>query len=727
MKITELEIPKVPTDRGRIFDMTEPIIRLEQMDAAEYERVVGEWAYSYLKGSKDYYDVVLMGGSSDSGRDLVAYLDDTYNRYDIYQCKHYDTPLKPSEYWIELGKLCYYTYVKEYRIPEKYYIVASKGIGAKLRKYIENPTIIGAELIKQWDTYCGGEKQILAEGITLTNELKTYIEQFDFSIIKDISPIKFLEQFSQTKNNAYWIYSKFEDINDDTSFEKIKAESKTDKNISEKILSICGCNYRNLLKKTSTGETKKFTFRDFVPLIMVNEGRITQKYSPVHRTSPRGNTLAVSEWTAFQTIITGEDYIKISKAESADVIKSRIKGQIQELELLCAELKTEIEELKEAVEGTSTDELDKRIEELQTVIDEKKEYLLSKEEEYCLLIKRLKEADYEKQRISDNVCKFHLLMENYKSDIERLEFIEEAHSVTEQLLDVECPVCHTISKSVIDVKQKELCHKAFLAEKRKIQVLMADLRATLENAENNKINIETENDKLLADINRLVNDMNESLRPVIDSKLEEISGLLEKRELWNVMHANDSKIKKYEDRISELESSKEKVTNKSKGNVKDISEEKLAQFSEIVKKMLVSWNFIEEKSNVVFDKQNKDLCVDGKRKELFGKGARAIINSAFLIGLMQYCYDNRLCHPGVVILDTPLTTFREKDAAKNEKDESVGKDIKMAVYEKLATACKDYQIIIFENEEPTKDLKSNINYIHFSGNDNVDRKGFIPE
>lgn len=95
--------------------------------------------------------------------------------------------------------------------------------------------------------------------------------------------------------------------------------------------------------------------------------------------------------------------------------------------------------------------------------------------------------------------------------------------------------CHAISKSVIDVKQKELCHKAFLAEKRKIQVLMADLRATLENAENNKINIETENDKLLEDINRLVNDMNESLRPVIDSKLEEISGLLEKRELWNCL------------------------------------------------------------------------------------------------------------------------------------------------------------------------------------------------
>lgn len=528
-------------------------------------------------------------------------------------------------------------------------------------------------------------------------------------------------------NNAYWIYSKFDDINSDTSFEKIKAESKTDKNISKKILSICGCNYKNLLKKISTGETKKFTFRDYVPLIMVNEGRITQKYSPVHRMSPRGNTLAVSEWAAFQTIVTGEDYLKTTKAESADIIKSRIKGQIQELELLCAELKTEIGELKGAVAGTSVDELDKRIGELQTVIEEKKEYLLSKEEEYCTLIKRLKETDYEKQRISDNVSKFHLLMENYKSDIERLEFIEEAHNVTEQLLDIECPVCHAISKSVVDVKQKALCHKAFRAEKRKIEVLIEDLKATLENIEINKTNIETEKEKLLDDINRLVNDMNESLKPVINSKIEEISGLLEKRELWSAICSNDSKLKKYEDRIAELENSKETLTNKSKGNVKDISEKKLAQFSEIVKRMLVSWNFIEEESIVEFDKQSKDLCVDGKNKELFGKGARAIINSAFLLGLMKYCYDNRLCHPGTIILDTPLTTFKEKDKAANEKDESVGKDIKMAVYEKLATSCRDYQIIIFENEEPTKELKSSINYIHFSGNANVDRKGFIPE
>ena len=69
-------------------------------------------------------------------------------------------------------------------------------------------------------------------------EIETFSENI-FTIRRDFND----------KDNAYWIYSDIDNINKDTSFEKIKAESKTDKNISEKILSICGCSYKNLLKK----------------------------------------------------------------------------------------------------------------------------------------------------------------------------------------------------------------------------------------------------------------------------------------------------------------------------------------------------------------------------------------------------------------------------------------------------------------------------------------------
>ena len=77
--------------------------------------------------------------------------------------------------------------------------------------------------------------------------------------------------------------------------------------------------------------------------------------------------------------------------------------------------------------------------------------------------------------------------------------------------------------------------------------------------------------------------------------------MLEKRELWSALYTTDSKLKKYEDRIDEL-SSQEKTVNKSKNSIKDIPDEKVEKLSEIVKKILTSWNFIEKNSVVEFEK-----------------------------------------------------------------------------------------------------------------------------
>ena len=52
-------------------------------------------------------------------------------------------------------------------------------------------------------------------------------------------------------------------------------------------------------------------------------------------------------------------------------------------------------------------------------------------------------------------------------------------------------------------------------------------------------------------------------------------------------------------------SSQEKTVNKSKNSIKDIPDEKVEKLSEIVKKILTSWNFIEKNSVVEFEKNNK--------------------------------------------------------------------------------------------------------------------------
>lgn len=170
-----------------------PLDRLKIMGEDDFEDLVLEWANGYIKNK--YIKVSRMAGSGDKGRDIVAYYEN--RKYDIYQCKHYEKTLSPSNYWVEFGKLCYYTYNKSYNIPRKYYIVASNGIGQKLRDLIDNPKSINEELIKQWDSHCknGITKK---ESIVLEGNLLEYIKNFDFSIVDDLPPLSLIEQYSQT-------------------------------------------------------------------------------------------------------------------------------------------------------------------------------------------------------------------------------------------------------------------------------------------------------------------------------------------------------------------------------------------------------------------------------------------------------------------------------------------------------------------------------------------------
>ncbi|ELC8457029.1 hypothetical protein QYB58_002141 [Clostridium perfringens] len=170
-----------------------PIDRLKIMSAGEFEDLVLEWAHGYIKNS--YEKVSTMAGSGDKGRDIVAYYEE--RKYDIYQCKHYDNPLSPSNYWIEFGKLCYYTYNSDFNIPRKYYIVASNGIGQALRDLIDNPKLINKGLIEHWDKKCKS-KIVQNENIELIGDFKDYINNFDFSIVTDIPPINLIDQYSTT-------------------------------------------------------------------------------------------------------------------------------------------------------------------------------------------------------------------------------------------------------------------------------------------------------------------------------------------------------------------------------------------------------------------------------------------------------------------------------------------------------------------------------------------------
>lgn len=179
-----------------------PIQRLAVMDDDEFEEIVLEWAFEYL--APKYVKVRRCGGAGDKGRDVIGIINSTTKEWDNYQCKHYGNKLTPTNFYIELGKLCYYTFTKAYSIPNNYYVVGKEGVGTSLGDLLDDPTALRDKLIQNWERYV--EPKITSKGagkIKLENELKTYVENFDFSIVKAIEPHELIDQHGKT---SYYLY-----------------------------------------------------------------------------------------------------------------------------------------------------------------------------------------------------------------------------------------------------------------------------------------------------------------------------------------------------------------------------------------------------------------------------------------------------------------------------------------------------------------------------------------
>lgn len=174
---------------------------LDAIDEDQYEVLTLQWAYYHLK--KKYIKVYQLGSSGDKGRDICAIIDKEKDIWDLYQCKHYSKQLSPTMIYLEMGKLCYFSYKKEYSIPKKYYFVSPKGVGSDLEKLIRNPELFRMQISENWEKYC--EKKI-EKGlqIKLSGDFHRYFNVFDFSIVDWIEPNEFIDQFRHSPFFSRW-------------------------------------------------------------------------------------------------------------------------------------------------------------------------------------------------------------------------------------------------------------------------------------------------------------------------------------------------------------------------------------------------------------------------------------------------------------------------------------------------------------------------------------------
>lgn len=561
----------------------------------------------------------------------------------------------------------------------------------------------------------------------LPNEAKGYeyvlLEFLDKSSNQTITLRRSLKE--SEKIDIYYIYADFDHVQEG-NFEKLSADSKAKNSLSTKLLNLCNCPYRNVLRKSSNGETESFTFRKYVYLMMMNEARIVQKNSAIFISDTRRDKNSTKELSAFFTVLTGLDYQKYIKTESVEVKRAQIKGAIDELLLISSNLQKEITESEKVLEShITTQQVNEIIKNIQDSIQKQRAEIESIEKEREKVLTKINTLLSEKKRITDNVIKFRLLKKNYQSDIGRLDFIEQSHDYTGQLADVKCPVCDAEMTS--PKESKEIYYIAIAKEKAKLQSHLQDLQGTIDDFEDDlrKIDISILEQQ---NIIKLIEDKLEKQTKQISKDLEEYENYQKQRDKVIAVQNNKKKLFDTSVRIQELN---EKIDNtkaiNDKTEIKRLSEELMVEFCDLIKKLLEDWNFINKlnENAVYYNKKDNDIIVWDKTKASYGKGARAIINSSFVISIMLYCKQNGLSHPGFVVLDSPLTTYKEKDKRNNEKNEEVSKSVKDSFFYSLAQGSKDCQIIIFDNETPPEDLRG-ITYHHFTGNPDLARTGFIP-
>src|SRR5699024_8780249 len=106
-------------------------------------------------------------------------------------------PLRPSDIWVEIGKVVYYAFKGEYLPPRKHYFVASQGIGTSLEQLLNKPDGLKAKARENWEKHCRNDITSTEE-LPLTGALEVHFDAFDFSIFTSKSHVELIEGHSTT-------------------------------------------------------------------------------------------------------------------------------------------------------------------------------------------------------------------------------------------------------------------------------------------------------------------------------------------------------------------------------------------------------------------------------------------------------------------------------------------------------------------------------------------------
>jgi hypothetical protein len=579
---------------------------------------------------------------------------------------------------------------------------------------IAGPSNTGKSLIRAAINFVFGSKDPM-KSIAEAAEYRTILVEIRTA---DGPTVTFERQWQGGDIKQYHALAK--DIQPNTPATVLAAKHSADnqQNISAALLSLAGLSGRKLCKNQA-GDLRNLSSRDFVEYLLISEERIITELSPIHTASYTDKTF---ETSLFRALLTGHDDAGIISAPVSKDEKSRIAGQEEAIERIKADIQNRI-----PLDGRTEEDLQRIAAAMDARIAEQSRLLQNYRTDLAGLEQRRRELEQDHHRtltrltqVEANLKRFDLLNRQYESDLKRLQSTVEAGNLFADHPEGPCPICGAEpihQQHGITQEQLDNFTTACSAEAEKIQTRQADLAGTMSRLTSERDNLQTE----LTTIAKQRAETAQSFKDILGPSITDIDGDL--TDLGEQRAAIGATLALYEQlhRLDEIEQQgMQAQTPRSKKDkaFAPLPPSAYDEFARAVQELLKVWSF-PELDRVVYDTRAEDIVVSGKARKDNGKGYRAITYAAFMIGILLETRRKNLAHPGFVLMDSPLVTYREPD-------EHIGAGVKNAFYRNLATNLGSAQVIVLENEEPPEELKTSIAYTAFTKNRDLGRYGLFP-
>lgn len=497
-----------------------------------------------------------------------------------------------------------------------------------------------------------------------------------------------------------------------------KHSSTSQRNISRYLLNVLGIDGLKILRN-ARGAVRLLNFRDLARLSVINDSRMAGERSPVLTTGlPQNET---GEKSVLKLLLTGQDE-PVGPTAPGTVEKKVGKGQVEILDRL-------IDDNREKLTIPANQaELREQLARLQSSLDNttsRSGQLIASRSALMQRRRGLEVHDKVNQERAREVhqllARFVLLQEQYESDLERLRMVGEAGNLLGYFQTGTCVFCGAEPEHQHPGHHHAETTRlatAVVAETRKTTELYRDLLSTIEDLEAQTAELNAERARHLDQLEDIDTELH-SLEAKLEPLTTDTGEILAARSRLEQELAIYAQIEQFEEMKASLSNA---LPAPPPARADGIPAADVSDFEQVIHHTLQVWR-VPGENRVTYNPTSAEIAVDGRPRGSRGQGMRSIIHAAFTVSLARRSTARDLIHPGFVVLDSPVLTYRQPDNPEADP-ELMPHDVVEHFYQDLLENPPG-QVIIIENGTPPATITERATIYSFNA-DGSERLGFFP-